>query len=289
MLGPPTSPGGRRSRGVTFESMAGEQLRVTEGKERGKLLSVDADLLIGREAPEDDGRARRRSRDSHAATRAYRAGPTVSSTIEDLGSANGTFVNDERIDAPPDASRSVTSVTRVGQDGPRGDRQLRRQARPVAAPRPETPAAEPRPILNAGARSRSWWSPPGAAAWGRQLALGRRARHRTRGERRGKLSDDSRALPPARPRRPRRRRRADDRGSRVGERDIPERRARSRPQVLKVGDSVRVGSTTLQLTDVGRVTRGPGSSRRPAPAAAARPPARPRAPAAARAPRRGGS
>ena len=36
--------------------MAGEQLRVTEGNARGKRLTVDADLLIGRQAPEDDGK-----------------------------------------------------------------------------------------------------------------------------------------------------------------------------------------------------------------------------------------
>ena len=58
--------------------MAGEQLRVTEGKEQGKLLGIDADLLIGRLAPEDEGRlggdpeiSRR-----HAASRGV---PTVSS------------------------------------------------------------------------------------------------------------------------------------------------------------------------------------------------------------------
>ena len=69
--------------------MAGEQLRVTEGKERGKLLSVDADLLIGRQAPEEDGKlggdpeiSRR-----HAPSGARRDGRL---TIEDLGSANGT-------------------------------------------------------------------------------------------------------------------------------------------------------------------------------------------------------
>jgi hypothetical protein len=36
--------------------MAGEQLWVIEGRERSKRLSVDAGLLIGRAAPEDDGR-----------------------------------------------------------------------------------------------------------------------------------------------------------------------------------------------------------------------------------------
>jgi hypothetical protein len=36
--------------------MAGEQLCVTEAKERGKRLSLDSDLLIGRVAPDDGGR-----------------------------------------------------------------------------------------------------------------------------------------------------------------------------------------------------------------------------------------
>ncbi len=36
--------------------MVGEQLRVTEGKEGGTLLTVDGELLIGRQAPESEGR-----------------------------------------------------------------------------------------------------------------------------------------------------------------------------------------------------------------------------------------
>src|ERR671921_151555 len=36
--------------------MAGEQLRVTEGKEEGKSLKVDADLQIGRAASDPEGR-----------------------------------------------------------------------------------------------------------------------------------------------------------------------------------------------------------------------------------------
>src|ERR1035438_2061100 len=92
--------------------MVGKQLRVTEGKERGKLLSVDADLLIGRQAPEDEGRlggdpkiSRRHARVSRGANRQL--------AIEDLGSANGTFVNDERIDAP--RTLEVGDVIRVGE------------------------------------------------------------------------------------------------------------------------------------------------------------------------------
>jgi pSer/pThr/pTyr-binding forkhead associated (FHA) protein len=79
--------------------MAGEQLRVTEGKARGARLSVDIDLLIGRLAPDDEGRlgddpviSRRHARVSR--------GVDGQLTIEDLGSANGTYVNDERLDTP---------------------------------------------------------------------------------------------------------------------------------------------------------------------------------------------
>src|SRR3954463_8897619 len=79
--------------------MAGEQLHVTEGKERGKRLSVDADLLIGRSAPEEDGRLGDDPEISRRHARISR-GPDGRLTVEDLGSSNGTFVNDQPIDAP---------------------------------------------------------------------------------------------------------------------------------------------------------------------------------------------
>jgi pSer/pThr/pTyr-binding forkhead associated (FHA) protein len=107
--------------------MAGEQLRVTEGKERGRRLSVDADLLIGRIALEDDGRLGDDPEISRRHARVSR-GAEGQLTIEDLGSANGTFVNDERIDAP------------------------RRRGALRAGP----PAWPPR-------RVRSWWSPTARA------------------------------------------------------------------------------------------------------------------------------
>ena len=73
---------------------------------------MDADLLIGREAPEEAGRlgvdpeiSRRHARVSRAADGQL--------TIEDLGSANGTFVNDERIDAP--RTLEVGDVVQVGR------------------------------------------------------------------------------------------------------------------------------------------------------------------------------
>src|ERR1700736_225623 len=79
--------------------MAGEQLRVTEGKERGRRLSVEADLLIGRIASEDEGRLGGDPEISRRHAKVTR-GADGWLTIEDLGSANGTFVNDERIDGP---------------------------------------------------------------------------------------------------------------------------------------------------------------------------------------------
>src|SRR5947208_3411160 len=79
--------------------MAGAQLQVMEGTELGKLLSIDADLLIGRLAPEDEGRLGGDPEISRRHARVSR-GADGQLAIEDLGSANGTFVNDERIDAP---------------------------------------------------------------------------------------------------------------------------------------------------------------------------------------------
>ena len=92
--------------------MAGEQLRVIEGKARGKRLSVDTDLLIGRLAPEHDGRLGDDPVISRRHARVWR-GADGQLTIEDLGSANGTFVNDERLDAR--RTLDLGDVIRVGK------------------------------------------------------------------------------------------------------------------------------------------------------------------------------
>ena len=76
--------------------MAGEQLRVTEGGERGKALRVDADLQIGRGVPDAEGRLGDDPLLSQRHARISRR-DTGQLTVEDLGSTNGTFVNDERI------------------------------------------------------------------------------------------------------------------------------------------------------------------------------------------------
>jgi pSer/pThr/pTyr-binding forkhead associated (FHA) protein len=79
--------------------MAGEQLRVSEGEGRGERLNVDAELLIGRAAAEEDGRLGEDPELSRRHARIAR-GSQGELTIEDLGSANGTFVNNRRLDAP---------------------------------------------------------------------------------------------------------------------------------------------------------------------------------------------
>ena len=66
--------------------MAAEQLLVTEGEDRGALLSVETELGSG------GSRLATRAgsaviRSSRAATPASRTAPIESSTIEDLGSA----------------------------------------------------------------------------------------------------------------------------------------------------------------------------------------------------------
>src|SRR3954468_22887763 len=115
--------------------MAGEQLRVTEGDERGKVVEVAADVLLGRGATDtvarfgDDPLVSRR----HAKVSRGASGQLA---VEDLGSANGTFVNDERIEGArtlalgdlvrvghtvfqvTDASGGVPQATRLGGEFP---------------------------------------------------------------------------------------------------------------------------------------------------------------------------
>src|SRR5947209_11590267 len=79
--------------------MVGEQLRVIEGNERGKRLAIDGEMLSGRSAQDPDGRL---GDDVEISRRHARFSRDVQGElmIEDLGSANGTFVNGERIAAP---------------------------------------------------------------------------------------------------------------------------------------------------------------------------------------------
>jgi pSer/pThr/pTyr-binding forkhead associated (FHA) protein len=246
--------------------MAGEQLRVSEGKERGKRLNVATDLLIGRVVPEHDGRLGEDPEISRRHARVSR-GADGQLTIEDLGSANGTFVNDERIDTP--RTLAVGDVVKMGKTV--------LQVTPGSAdesgtprPAPRGPAAEP---LGAIAEAAAELVVSAGRAPGRRLTLrdelviGRGVS----GE--GRLSDDADLSR-------RHARIARDARGRVTIEDLGSangtfvngQRVRGR-QALNVGDSVQVGSTTLQLTEVGRAPAPPAPAI-PAPARATPAPAR---------------
>ena len=220
--------------------MAGEQLRVIEGKERGKRLSVDADLLIGRSAPDADGRLGDDPELSRRHARVWR-GVDSQLMIEDLGSANGTFVNDLRIAAPRildlgDVIKVGRTVLRVTDPSGAVPGKTRPPAQaPVNEPSSESADAGEELIITAG------------AAEGRRFALrdelviGRGVS----GE--GRLSDDHELSR-------RHARLARDASGRLTIEDLGSangtfvngERVPGR-QVLEVGDSIRVGSTTLQL------------------------------------------
>src|SRR5271154_7209814 len=225
--------------------MAGEQLRVTEGNERGKRLSVDADLLIGRVAPKEEGRL---GEDPEISRRhAFLSRGTEGElTIDDLGSVNGTFVNDQRIDGPrtlllgdvvrmgkmvlqvTDPSGAVPARTRVSTDAP--------EAEPADSPGPMEEVL----VVTAGAELGR------RLTLAEELVIGRGVS----GE--GRLSDDVELS----------RRHASVVRDSSGELSIEDlgsangtfvngERVRGR-QALRLGDSVRIGSTTLELTAAGQ-------------------------------------
>src|ERR687895_336486 len=78
--------------------MAGEYLWVTEGNAEGTTVALDEDFLVGR-SESGEGRLGDDPEISRAHARFYRdeAGRLM---VADLGSTNGTFVNETRISAP---------------------------------------------------------------------------------------------------------------------------------------------------------------------------------------------
>jgi|GEM_PF-2834690 len=257
--------------------MAGEQLRVTEGKAREARLSVDVDLLIGRLAPDDDGRL---GDDAEISRRhAYVSrGSDGRLTIEDLGSANGTFVNGERIDAP--VTLEAGDVIRVGKTV--------LQVTAASGVVPEIPAPAPAPATELSS------SPAGAElvlvatvgpALGRRLSPGGELVIGREASGEGRLGDDLKLSR-------RHARVARDAAGRLTIEDlgsangtfVNDERLDGR-RVLEPGDAVQLGATTLQVTEVGPApppARAPAPPA-PAPARAPAPPApaaRPRAPAA---------
>ena len=253
--------------------MAGERLRVTEGKARGVHLSVDADLLIGRLAPDEEGRL---GDDGEISRRhAYVSrGSDGRLTIEDLGSANGTFVNDERIDAPVmleagdvvRLGRAVLEVTDASGAVP--------EASPSVAGAPATELAVAPIDLDVALVATAGPASGRRLTVGDELLIGREVS----GE--GRLSDDPKVSR-------RHARVAHDAGGRLTIEDLGSANGTfvngermEGLQVLTVGDAVQIGATTLEVTELGAA---PAAAAVPAPTPAA--PAQTPAPPAPVAPR----
>ena len=267
----------------------GMTLRCTMGPCLGQSIAVDSELVLGREEPDPghlggDARLSRR----HARLSVDERGRAV---IEDLGSTNGTWVNDERLSA---AHVCVTGdILRVGQSTfeldvvpPRAARTEPEMPAPRSAPTvAEMPAPVPDsvPELRVTAGPREGEEIP----LGQELLIGR-----SYGEP-GALGGDRRLS-----RRHARIARGpggvffiEDTGSSNG--TLVNRTPLLRPRALRDGDEIEIGSSTLVAhgfpavlggrrggrADAGRA-RLPRRPRR-APAAAAPVPARSPAPAAA--------
>ncbi len=240
--------------------MAGEQLRVTEGKERGRRLSVRADLLIGRVAPAHDGRLGDDPEISRRHARIVR-GARGQLTIQDLGSANGTFVNDERIDAP--RTLGVGDVVRVGttvlQVTDHAGRVPERPATVITAGEPPGVAAEAGEelVVTEGPEQGRRLTPSDELVIGRDVSgAGRLSDDHELSRRHARIARDARG-----------RLTIEDLGSSNGT-FVNGERVRGR-ELLRVGDVVRIGSTTLQLTAAGRPPAAPAPA--PPPASAERP------------------
>jgi RND superfamily putative drug exporter len=204
--------------------MGGEQLRVTRGNARGQRLAVGDELFIGRamgaegSLGDDPGLSRRHARVARDADGLL--------TVEDLGSANGTFVNGHRIDAPQ--TLEAGDIVTMGAT----DLEVMRGEASAAVP------AVARLMVVEGPAS-------GRRLTDDDLVLGRTV------EGEGGLGDD-----PELSRRHARVARDDagrllieDLGSANG--TFVNGVAVQAVRVLAVGDLVRVGQTTLRVVDVG--------------------------------------
>jgi pSer/pThr/pTyr-binding forkhead associated (FHA) protein len=215
--------------------MADQQLRVIEGTDRGKRLSFDADLLIGRSAPTPGGRLGDDSQISRRHARVSR-GADGRLTIEDLGSANGTFVNDERISAP--RALELGDVVKVGKTA----LEVFEPAGAVPAPAVEPPSESARRDVELVVTD--------GAGLGRRLIVGDELVIGREVGGAGRLADDQEVS--------RRHARVsrdasnqltiEDLGSANGT-FVNGMRLRA-PQRLKAGDTIRIGSTALELREV---------------------------------------
>jgi pSer/pThr/pTyr-binding forkhead associated (FHA) protein len=233
--------------------MAGEQLRVSEGKARGTRMRVEGDLLIGRAVAEDEGALSGDPQISRRHARISRE-PGGRLTIEDLGSANGTFVNGDRVGAP--RSLEAGDVIQVGQTllevTDASDRVPEpRQFETAAPPEPAPTVAEELLVTDGTDRGRR-------LTLGDELVIGRTVS----GD--GRLGDDRELSR-------RHARVARDANGQLTIEDLGSANGTfvngvpvHERQALNVGDHVRVGRTNLQLTVAGQPSGPP--ARQPSPA-----------------------
>src|SRR5690349_16372990 len=225
--------------------MADEHLLVRVGKTPGTRIAVDRELLLGRAAPNLDGRLGDDPVLSRRHARLVRT-PDGDLTVEDLGSSNGTFVNG----IPVEGSRvlRIGDVLRLGTTelavtDPNGEVIAPTKAGELSVTR--VPVPKEVVVISGPAEGMH-------LTIGDELVLGRAQQ----GD--GRLGDD-----PELSRRHARihiddgRVTVEDLGSANGTFVNGERIAE--PRALEPGDSVRVGRTTLEL---------PGAPAAPAAAAA---------------------
>jgi pSer/pThr/pTyr-binding forkhead associated (FHA) protein len=261
--------------------MAGEQLLVSEGNERGKRLEVQGELLIGRSAPDVAGRLGDDPEISRRHARVFREADGRL-MVEDLGSANGTWVNDARVHAPlivnpgdlVRVGRTVLQVTDAAGNVQKASPPPTRRAEPAG---PAAPAAPPTPPAAPPVTPREELVVTAGPASGRRLGVHDELEIGRAVSGEGRLSEDAELS----------RRHARVLRQATGELTIEDLGSANGTwvngeqvrglRILRLGDVVRIGTTTMQLAEYGAAP--PPAPREAAPPrAAAPPPAPPPAP-----------
>ena len=257
-------------------AVAGEQLRVSEGQDSGQTISVDSEILFGRGSTDELGRLGDDPLLSRRHARIGR-GPGGQLIVEDLGSANGTFVNDQRIDgvytlALGDQVRVGGTVFQVTDAG--GNVPAKTQLSDSPPPREAAPAAQPAPPPAPPAPAEELLV-TGGLSQGKRLSLGDEVVLGRAPTENGGLGED-----PGLSRRHARLSRdtaggivIEDLGSANG--TFVNGQRIGEPRALSVGDSVRVGQTTLEVVEQGQDASPAAAA---GPATVASPAAQPQAP-----------
>jgi RND superfamily putative drug exporter len=217
--------------------MTGEHLRVTEGAALGRELELDGELVIGRSTGGDDALDDPEISRRHAR---ITRDPDGRLLIEDLGSANGTWINGERIDGPrtlrPGDTVRMGQTTFVVSD-PRGQ-----EPAPTRIGRVDVPTR-----MSATVSGGEALRVTAGAALGRRIELGSELLIGRAGDEEGRLADDAEVSR-------RHARIARDPGGRLVIEDLGSANGTwvdgerlTGPRPLSPGDTITVGRTTLEV------------------------------------------